>query len=174
MDTQDSDTTCLPDTTQTPSGKNGVLVQLFPKKASNERLDIARTAMAPFSAGKRTNVLIVDDNRDAADSLQALFEMDNCNVATAYDGLEAVRAVEQGIPDMIVMDLGMPTMDGYEAARRIRLHAGSQPILMIALSGWGQVEARQRTRDAGFDHHLVKPVSFDDIKKLANARLGRS
>ena len=121
----------------------------------------------------RPKVLVVDDNRDAADSLQALFEMENCNVATAYDGVEAVQAVEDGMPDMIVMDLGMPCMDGYEAARRIRGKAGSESVLMIALTGWGQSDARQRTIEAGFDHHLIKPVNFDDIKRLAEGRLGK-
>ncbi len=120
---------------------------------------------------QRPKVLIVDDNHDAADSLQALFEMENCNVDTAYDGQAAVAAVELAMPDMIVMDLGMPSMDGYEAARRIRRQPGSQRILMIALTGWGQSDARQRTLEAGFDHHLIKPVNFDEIKRLASARL---
>ncbi|MES2318502.1 MAG: response regulator [Pseudomonadota bacterium] len=119
----------------------------------------------------RPKVLVVDDNRDAADSLQALFEMENCNVATAYDGCEAVQAVETVMPDMIVMDLGMPCMDGYEAARRIRRKAGSQGVLMIALTGWGQSDARQRTIEAGFDHHMIKPVNFEEIKRLASTRL---
>jgi signal transduction histidine kinase/CheY-like chemotaxis protein len=122
---------------------------------------------------QRPKVLVVDDNRDAADSLQALFEMENCNVATAYDGFEAVQAVEDAMPDMIVMDLGMPCMDGYEAARRIRRKAGSQNVLMIALTGWGQSDARQRTIEAGFDHHLIKPVNFDEIKRLADGRLNK-
>lgn len=119
----------------------------------------------------RPKVLVVDDNRDAADSLQALFEMENCNVSTAYDGHAAVLAVQRAMPDMIVMDLGMPSMDGYEAARRIRAQPGSQSVLMIALTGWGQSDARQRTIDAGFDHHLIKPVDFDEIKQLASGRL---
>ena len=78
------------------------------------------------------------------------------------------------MPDMIVMDLGMPSMDGYEAARRIRKQPGSQSVLMIALTGWGQSDARQRTIEAGFDHHLIKPVNFDEIKRLADGRLGKS
>jgi signal transduction histidine kinase/ActR/RegA family two-component response regulator len=122
---------------------------------------------------QRPKVLVVDDNRDAADSLQALFEMENCNVATAYDGFEAVQAVDAAMPDMIVMDLGMPSMDGYEAARRIRRKAGSEDVLMIALTGWGQSDARQRTIDAGFDHHLIKPVDFDEIRRLADTRLNK-
>ncbi len=123
------------------------------------------------TADHRPKVLVVDDNRDAADSLQALFEMENCNVATAYDGCQAVQAVEAAMPDMIVMDLGMPAMDGYEAARQIRDKQGCKDVLMIALTGWGQSDARQRTIEAGFDHHLIKPVNFDDIKRLAGNRL---
>jgi signal transduction histidine kinase/ActR/RegA family two-component response regulator len=122
-------------------------------------------------ADHRPKVLVVDDNRDAADSLQALFEIENCNAATAYDGQEALLAVERAMPDMIVMDLGMPGMDGYEAARRIRRTPGSQEVLMIALTGWGQDDARQRTIEAGFDHHLIKPVNFDAIKQLVSGRL---
>ncbi len=121
----------------------------------------------------RPKVLVVDDNRDACDSLQALFEMENCRVATAYDGQQAVLATEQAMPDMIVMDLGMPCMDGYEAARRIRSQPGSQEVLMIAVTGWGQSDARQRTMEAGFDHHLIKPVNFDEIRRLASERLSR-
>ncbi|QYF92224.1 response regulator [Massilia sp. PAMC28688] len=124
-------------------------------------------------ADRRPRVLVVDDNRDAADSLQALFEIENCNVATAYDGFEAVQAVDEFMPELVVMDLGMPSMDGYEAARRIRDKAGTQNILMIALTGWGQSDARQRTMEAGFDHHLIKPVDFDEIKRLASDRLGK-
>lgn len=125
----------------------------------------------PALAARRPKVLVVDDNRDAADSLQALFEMENCTVATAYDGFEAVQAVAASMPELIVMDLGMPSMDGYEAARRIRSQPGSQNVLMIALTGWGQSDARQRTMEAGFDHHLIKPVNFDEIKRLASAQL---
>ena len=121
----------------------------------------------------RPKVLVVDDNRDACDSLQALFEMENCRVATAYDGYQAVLATEEAMPDMIVMDLGMPCMDGYEAARRIRRQPGAQEVLMIALTGWGQSEARQRTIEAGFDHHMIKPVDFDQIRQLVSERLGK-
>lgn len=123
---------------------------------------------------QRPKVLVVDDNRDAADSLQALFEMENCNVATAYDGYQALEAFDAMMPDVVVMDLGMPSMDGYEAARRIRRKPGAGDVLLIALTGWGQNDARQRTIDAGFDHHLIKPVNFDEIKRLAKGCLGKT
>jgi len=152
-------------------GKGSEFVLTLPVIADRDRRGSSGAAAVVELVDHRPKVLVVDDNRDAADSLQALFEMENYNVATAYDGYEAVLAVEEAMPDMIVMDLGMPSMDGYEAARRIRRKPGSKDVLMIALTGWGQHDARQRTIDAGFDHHLIKPVDFDDIKQLASGRL---
>ena len=153
--------------------QRGVLVQLLPHLSVSTSGPAVNEASVDGST-TRTKVLVVDDNRDAADSLHALFEMDNCHVATAYNGFEALQAVEECMPDVIVMDLGMPSMDGYEAARRIRSQSGSKSVLMIALTGCSQGDARQRTLEAGFDHHLIKPVSFDDIRKLANARFANS
>lgn len=153
-------------------GKGSEFIVTLPVVSEARPLQATPAVDVIGASDQRPKVLVVDDNRDAADSLQALFEMENCKVATAYDGYEAVQAVQQDMPDMIVMDLGMPSMDGYEAARRIRLQPGSQSVLMIALTGWGQSDARQRTLDAGFDHHLIKPVNFDDIKRLADGRLG--
>ncbi|HEY0061419.1 MAG TPA: response regulator, partial [Telluria sp.] len=154
-------------------GKGSEFVVTLPV-VSETRPEQRKEDDAPIGQNdQRPKVLVVDDNRDAADSLQALFEMENCNVATAYDGYEAVQAVDDTMPDMIVMDLGMPSMDGYEAARRIRRKPGSKDVLMIALTGWGQSDARQRTIEAGFDHHLIKPVDFDEIRRLADGRLKR-
>jgi CheY-like chemotaxis protein len=123
---------------------------------------------------RRTRVLVVDDNRDAADSLQALFEMENFEVSAAYDGFAALASVEERVPDLIVMDLGMPGMDGYEAARLIRQRPETRRTVMIALTGWGQTDARRRTTEAGFDHHLIKPVDFSAILKLVRAHLETS
>ena len=103
-------------------------------------------------------VLIADDNRDGAESLALVMTVFGCEVRTAYDGASAVRAAESFQPDVVFLDLGMPGMDGFEAARRIRrLPAGATTVL-IALTGWGQDRDRQRTSEAGFDAHLVKPV----------------
>ncbi|WP_295996470.1 hybrid sensor histidine kinase/response regulator [Rugamonas sp.] len=119
---------------------------------------------------KRARVLIADDNRDAADALRALLEMEGYEAESAYDGNAAVAAAARALPDLVVMDLGMPGMDGYDAARLIRQRAGAENILMIALTGWGQSDARRRTVEAGFDHHLIKPVDVEQILKLAAAR----
>ncbi len=128
-------------------------------------------AHAPAPPAHAARVLVVDDNRDAADSLQVLFQMEGYQVAAAYDGYAALAAVAAGAPDLIVMDLGMPGMDGYETARQIRRLPGARAILMIALTGWGQSDARNRTREAGFDFHLIKPVDFNDIIGLVRDRL---
>jgi signal transduction histidine kinase/ActR/RegA family two-component response regulator len=129
---------------------------------------------APEEAdGRKMRALVVDDNQDAADSLAALLEIDGFDVHAVYDGAAAVEASAQAVPDMIVMDLGMPGMDGYETARAIRQQAGAERILMIALTGWGQSDARRRTVEAGFDHHLVKPVELEQIVKLAGQRHNR-
>jgi signal transduction histidine kinase/ActR/RegA family two-component response regulator len=123
--------------------------------------------------GRKMKVLVVDDNEDAADSLAALLEIDGFDVRAVYDGAAAVAAVAQSQPDMVIMDLGMPGMDGYETARAIRQRPGAERILMLALTGWGQSDARRRTMEAGFDHHLVKPVELDQIIRLAGARHNR-
>jgi signal transduction histidine kinase/CheY-like chemotaxis protein len=123
--------------------------------------------------GRKMQVLVVDDNQDAADSLAALLEIDGFDVRAVYDGPAALAAVEQLAPDMIIMDLGMPGMDGYETARAIRQRPGAERILLLALTGWGQSDARRRTVEAGFDHHLVKPVELEQIVRLAGARHNR-
>jgi PAS domain S-box-containing protein len=111
-------------------------------------------------------VLVVDDNSDAATSLALLLEMENCEVRTAADGEEALAQVEAFQPELIFMDLAMPRLDGVAATRRIRALPRSQRVRIVALTGWGQATDRQRTREAGMDHHLIKPVSLDDLRSV--------
>ncbi len=114
-------------------------------------------------AGK---IMIVEDSKITADILAMFFEMEGRVVEVAYDGDEAVRKVENSMPELILMDLGMPRMDGFEAARKIRALAGSDSVILVALSGWGQPQDKERSRDAGFNEHLVKPVSPSDLRRL--------
>jgi signal transduction histidine kinase/ActR/RegA family two-component response regulator len=132
--------------------------------AANGRYDQTIKTEADTFGNRR--VLVVDDNRDGADMLQRLFEADGFTVATAYDGQEAVETVKRSAPDIVVMDIGMPGMDGYEAVRHIRAQPGGKNILMIALTGWGQESTRRLAAEAGFDHHMVKPVDFDVLKSF--------
>lgn len=111
-------------------------------------------------------VLVVDDNSDAATSLALLLEMENCEVRTAADGEEALVQVEAFQPELIFMDLAMPRLDGVAATRRIRAMPQCQRVRIVALTGWGQTTDRQRTQAAGMDHHLIKPVSLDDLRSV--------
>jgi signal transduction histidine kinase/ActR/RegA family two-component response regulator len=114
-------------------------------------------------------ILIADDNHDAAESLATLLQLRGHEVRTAHDGEEALAAAKVFKPDVVLLDLGMPKMDGYEAARRIRRLAWGRRARLVALTGWGQQQDRQRTREAGFDAHLVKPVSDVDLFRALTA-----
>ena len=122
-------------------------------------------------AAPRRRILVVDDNEDAATSLAMLLEQLGHEVVTASDGEEGVTKAATFCPHVVFLDLGMPRMDGAEAARRLRtLPDGGQTVL-IALTGWGQEQDRQRTRAAGFDHHLLKPIEPDSLERLFQARV---
>ncbi|MEP2776520.1 MAG: PAS domain S-box protein [Luteolibacter sp.] len=111
-------------------------------------------------------LLIVDDNEDGADSLAMILKIMGNETHTAYDGEQAVAAAEKIRPDVILLDIGMPKLNGYEACRRIRGTEAGKGMVIIAQTGWGQEEDRARTREAGFDHHLVKPVNPQELKEL--------
>jgi CheY-like chemotaxis protein len=118
----------------------------------------------------RARILVADDNYDAAQSLALMLGMDGHEVRTASDGLEALRVAEEFRPQLVLLDIGMPKLDGYETARRLRERPWSQATRLFALTGWGQEEDRERARQAGFDRHLVKPVDPDTLSEL----LGRT
>ncbi len=120
-----------------------------------------------------SRILIVDDNKDAAHSLGLLLRMLGNEVQTANDGPTALEVLESYRPTVVLMDLGMPGMDGYEVARRARELPQCKDVLFIALTGWGQEEDRQRTREAGFDHHLLKPVNVGALEVLLTEAQGR-
>lgn len=114
----------------------------------------------------RHRVLVVDDNKDAARMLSLTIKLLGSEVLMAHDGHEAVRIAAEARPNVVVMDLGMPGMNGYEAARHLRAEPWGRKLLLIALTGWGQEEDRHRTQAAGFDHHLVKPLEPATLQKL--------
>jgi PAS domain S-box-containing protein len=118
-------------------------------------------------------VLIVDDNRDAAESLAMLLRTAGAVVHVAHDGPSALAEFERHEPGIVLLDIGMPGMDGYEVARRLRENSRPERVAIVALTGWGQDEDRQRVRDAGFDHHLVKPVDLPSLQALLTS-LARS
>lgn len=129
--------------------------------------------LAPDKSGSTDNVksrriLIVDDNKDSANSLAIFLNLAGNATTTAYDGEEAVEKANVYRPDMILLDLGLPKRNGYDACRLIRQQPWGRKILLIALTGWGQEEDRRKSHEAGFDGHLVKPVNFDALVKLMN------
>jgi len=111
-------------------------------------------------------ILIVDDNKDSANSLSMLLQLMGNETQTAYDGQEGVDVAEAFRPDVILLDIGLPKLNGYEACRSIREQSWGKDILLIAVTGWGQDEDRRRSQIAGFDHHLVKPVNPQELTKL--------
>jgi CheY-like chemotaxis protein len=130
---------------------------------------------APERAAPRTatplpngacRVLVVDDNRDSASSLAMLLTMTGHETHVAYDGVEAVDLAGQVLPGVILLDIGLPKLNGYDACRRIREQAWGKDIVMVAFSGWGQDEDLRRSKEAGFDAHLVKPVDYAALTRV--------
>ena len=118
------------------------------------------------AAVKSRRILVVDDNHDAATSLAMQLDLSGYETHTAFDGLEAVAAATTFGPDLILLDIGLPSLNGYDACRLIRQQSGGRSILIVALTGWDREEDREKARDAGFDDHLVKPVEHTALTKL--------
>lgn len=130
------------------------------------RPDARSEAASPALLASRASVLVVDDLRDSADTLGMLLQSMGHDVRVAYDGAEALRMAEAFRPEAVFVDLGMPTMDGYEVCRRIRASTWGSKILVSAQTGWGQQIDRRRTEAAGFDDHMVKPLDPDHIDRF--------
>ena len=111
-------------------------------------------------------ILVVDDNVDAAESLKLLLECWGESVEIAHDGATALSIAEQQRPAIVLLDLGLPGMDGYQIAERLRQQANGTPPRLIAVTGYGRDEDRERTRAAGFDRHLLKPLDLERLRKL--------
>ena len=127
----------------------------------------AATEQQPVARGlARQRVLIVDDNEDAADSLGMLLKISEAEVRIAHSGREALTIFEKFDPAFVLLDIGMPDMDGYEVARAIRSRYAERHPVLVAFTGWGQETDRTRARDAGFDHHLVKPTDLRTLKTI--------
>jgi PAS domain S-box-containing protein len=120
----------------------------------------------------RRRILVVDDNEDAAESISMMLSLDGHEVRTAYDGPEALETAGAFRPEVILLDIGLPGMDGYEIARRLKQNGGLDSALLVALTGYGQEEDRRRAEAAGFDLHLTKPVRPDRLREVVDR--GRS
>jgi PAS domain S-box-containing protein len=149
-------------------GRGSEFLIRLPTVAEMPRPLPRETTAEPLPAVRR-RILVVDDNEDAAEWLATVLRLHGHETHIAHDGLEAVRSAEQIRPEVVLLDIGLPRLDGYEACRRIRAQSWGQDLQLVALTGWGQEEDRQKSRDAGFDAHLVKPVDDAVLLKLLGA-----
>jgi len=136
---------------------------VLPQNAGEEGSD---GALAPGAPACRRRILVVDDNKDSAESLARLLQMFSHVTRTAYDGPSALNAVESFQPDVVLLDIGMPGMDGFAVARQLRLMPRPDKLLIIALTGYGSDEDRRRSQETGIDHHLTKPARLEVLQTL--------
>jgi PAS domain S-box-containing protein len=141
-----------------------VRLPLAAQDTAAERPGLAQSRPDTPFAGQR--ILVVDDNRDAADTLGLLLEADGADVRVVYDGRSALSMAESFLPSSVLLDIGMPGMDGYEVARRLRQDERFASLRIVALTGWGQDADRRQTRNRGFSHHLTKPVSLEELQQI--------
>ena len=141
------------------------IVQL-PELTTPPERPLPQSTPSTIKGSDRKRVLVVDDNLDGANSLVTLLRMMGNETQTASDGEEAVARAEAFQPDVILMDIGMPKQNGYEACRRIREKSSGKSITIIACTGWGQDDDKRKSAEAGFDFHLTKPIDFAALKLL--------
>jgi CheY-like chemotaxis protein len=145
-------------------GKGSVFTVTLPEAGFAK--DSAKATMSDVVSSGRHRILIADDNADIAESLAIMLRLMGHEVRTVSDGLQAIEQAMAFVPEMILLDIGMPGVDGYEAARRIRSQHWDKPLMLVALTGWGQEEDRRRSVVAGFDYHFTKPVNPADLERL--------
>jgi CheY-like chemotaxis protein len=145
-------------------GRGSEFVVKLPRTSDDGASPESSVSQMPKLSGRR--ILVVDDNHDAATSLAILLEMVGNEMLTAHDGLEAFEFASAFRPELILLDIGLPRMNGYDVCRRIRLEQWGQAITIVALTGWGQKEDVRRSIEAGFDGHLIKPVELSALSKV--------
>jgi CheY-like chemotaxis protein len=145
----------------------------MPHNSSNQSPDLSATAKdgvgergALGNSATARRILVVDDSRDAAKVMAMLLELSGNETHIAHDGIEAVKAAEMYRPDVVLLDIGLPKLNGHDACRKIREQPWGKEMVLIALTGWGRDEDRLKSQEAGFDGHLTKPVDPADITKL--------
>ena len=135
--------------------------------ANNQMADVnIDTAPTVKTTPQRFRILVVDDNHDSALSLAMMLSIMGHETRTAHDGESAVTTAESFLPDVVLLDIGLPKLNGYEVAQRIRENAWGQSMFLIAVTGWGQEEDRQRSSEVGLNVHMVKPVEPAALERL--------
>jgi CheY-like chemotaxis protein len=134
--------------------------------ADNHMADANATTAAAVKTPKRFRILVVDDNHDSALSLAMMLSIMGHETRTAHDGESAVATAESFLPDVVLLDIGLPKLNGYEVAQRIREQPWGTSMFLIAVTGWGQDEDRQRSSEVGLNVHMVKPVEPSALEQL--------
>ena len=146
----------------------------LPILADAPEASFSPSRLEPPATAARFRILVADDNPDSADTLTMLLQMEGHETRVAHDGVAAIEIAESFRPDIVLLDLGMPRLDGYGAAREIRKTAWGRGMKLFALSGWGQDDAKQKSNAAGFDAHLVKPLDLAALARLLNEPAGEA
>ena len=148
-------------------GRGSEFVVRLPALTNVTRTEVASTnGHTNGTSSHPRRVLIVDDNQDGATSLAGILELSGHSTQTTHDGEEAIRVAESFRPDVVLLDIGLPKLNGYETCRRIREQPWGRDMLLVAVTGWGAESYRQRSREAGFDSHVVKPVDSEELLKM--------
>ena len=147
-------------------GKGSEFIVRLPAVAARAEEMPRLPAKSPQAIAHRARILVVDDNVDMVRGLVRLLELLGHDVQTAYDGPTAIETARVHRPEFVLLDLGLPGMDGYQVATRLRQEQGSQDAVIIAVTGYGQEDDRCRSREAGFNHHLVKPIDHNVLITL--------
>jgi CheY-like chemotaxis protein len=140
-----------------PGAGQGSTFKVFLPLADTPPPDPPHQSGVDVAPTYRARILVADDNRDAADTLSAILQLDGHEVRTAYDGVQALQIAERFAPQIALLDIGMPNLNGYQTARRIREQSWGSSMFLVALTGWGQEQDRRQATEAGFNCHLVKP-----------------
>ena len=149
-------------------GKGAVFTMRLPLEPEPAALSLA--AEAPRPDGAPARVLVIEDNHDAAESLRMLLEILGHEVRVAFNGAEGLKLALRWTPDVVLSDIGLPELDGYEVARRLRKEPGFRDILLVAITGYNGEDDRRRSKEAGFDHHLAKPADVRELQRVLAAR----
>jgi PAS domain S-box-containing protein len=150
-------------------GKGSEYIVLLPALSQKQSINESSTTWQPANARTKRRVLVVDDNRDLAETAAVLLSASGHEVRTAYDGVSAVATAREFHPDVVLLDIGLPGMSGYEVAKQIRASEPRRSMLLVAVTGYGQDADRQRARESGFDRHVVKPLDPATLEKIVES-----
>jgi PAS domain S-box-containing protein len=151
------------------AGRGSEFVVRLPIVIDHDEMEPARAETAVATPAQSHRILVADDNQDSARSLALLLKLGGNDTHAAFDGLQAIEAAAWFRPHVMLLDVGMPRLNGYDAARHVREQPWGRDVLLVALTGWGQEQDVRKSKEAGFDHHLVKPVDYDALTRILSS-----